>query len=134
MADHFGYFSQTSCGFTRKGVHKRPQMYPVNEDGCFKRYVKSIAYMLGCLLAYPFVLAFTSIILGPYIMQRRVESTCAKIWMGILGFLLGLLFTPIFIAGAVLWTLFWVVMEIGDLCGCQDCDCFSMNDGRAFYG
>ena len=72
-------------------------------------------------------------IFGPYIMQRRGESNCAKIGLAFLGFLLGLLVTPLFIAAGTLWTIFWLIMELLDLCGCNDCDCFSMNPGGNYY-
>lgn len=47
--------------------------------------------------------------------------------MVVLGILLGLLVTPFFIIFAVLYTLFWLVMELLDCCGCSNCDCFSMS-------
>ena len=69
----------------------------------------------------------------PYLLQRRFESGGAKAGMVILGILLGLLLTPMFIVAGVLWTLFWIVMELLDLCGCGECDCFSMSPGGAGY-
>lgn len=132
IADHFGYFSQTACNFDQKGVYKRPTKQQ-NEEGCGKKTLKTIAYLFLILLSYPFVLVFTCMILGPYIMQRRGESSCAKIGLAFLGFLLGLLVTPLFIAAGTLWTIFWFIMELLDLCGCTDCDCFSMNPGGNYY-
>mmetsp|Transcript_9243 Transcript_9243/g.10899 ORF Transcript_9243/g.10899 Transcript_9243/m.10899 type:complete len:88 (+) Transcript_9243:963-1226(+) len=69
----------------------------------------------------------------PYLLQRKAESTGAKIALILVGILLGLMLIPLFIVAAVLWTLFALVMELLDLCGCAECDCFSFTAGGNYY-
>ena len=132
QADHFGYFSETKCNWSPYGVYKRPKMQ--YEQTCCQQTYKTIFYVLLGIILYPFVLAFTSVILMPYCLQRLAISTGSKIGLILIGILLGLILTPVFIVFAVFYTLFLGIMELLDCCGCPDCDCTGMgHHDQAYY-
>ena len=62
----------------------------------------------------------------PYVFQAKVKSTCLKILLVILGFILGLILIPIFIVACVLYFLYFMTARALRLCGCEDCDCCSL--------
>ena len=88
--------------------------------------LKNVGKVAAGVLAWPFVLAFGSMVLMPYILSRGAASSGERVGLILLGIFLGLLATPLFVAFGVIYTLFWLVMEILDWCGCPDCDCCTM--------
>ena len=88
--------------------------------------------LLGLLL-YPFFLAFFSMIMTPYILVTRRRSTAGKVLMLPLGVVLGALLTPFFIVLAVLYTLCFLVLKALELCGCDDCECCSLQPASSSY-
>ena len=93
---------------------------------------RGIGYAILIILLYPFILALTSVVIMPYALQRCATTGGAKAGLVALGILLGLILTPFFIVFAVLYTLFWLLMELLDLCGCQDCNCMEVSHHEYF--
>ena len=127
QANHYGYFSDTNCGFDRFGKFTR-SIYD-EQQNCCVGILKSLAIFLLALILFPFFLAFFAVIITPYVLAGRQSTVGKKVLMVVLGFILGLLFTPFFIVFAVLYTLGWLIYEALNLCGCATCDCFSVGAG-----
>ena len=129
--NHFGLFSETNCGFDRYGVYKRARI--VEEPTCCVEFCKTLGILLLGLLLYPFFLAFFSMIMTPYILVGRRRSTAGKVLMLPVGVVLGALLTPFFIVVAVLYTLCFLVLKALELCGCDDCECCSLQPASSTY-
>jgi len=120
QANHFGFFSETNCGFNRQGVCTREDLFA--QENCCKKIMKNIGLALLAIVAYPFFLVFFPLFIVPYVLQGRFESTLAKTLAVLLGLIQGALLIPFFVVAALLYTLVFLVAELLACCGFEECD------------
>ncbi len=125
--NHFGYTSETNCGFDKFGNYKSKQS--VYEPKCFVKFLIICAKILVGIILWPLFLVFFGMIMVPYILQGRFDNCGIKFIMVFVGLILGIAFTPIFIVLLVLYTVFWLLYLLWDLI--SECCCTL---GPAHYG
>ena len=129
-ANHFGYFSDTNCGLTRYGVNK---IALEEERGMCTSVFRTIGFIILGILLCPFFLIFFCPIMVPYILQSKANSTCVKILLIFCGILLGLIMIPLFITSCLIYFIYFIAVRSLALCGCEDCDCCSLNAAGVAY-
>ena len=112
--NHFGYFSDTNCGYTKYGRYKRKQRQ--QEDSILMATCRTLAWVLIALLLSPFFLSLFCPIMMPYILQSKSRNCCCKILLVFVGFIMGIIFTPMFIVLVLLYLITILALVLFESC------------------